>query len=126
MSLPVFRPLPTPNIGWLKDAGGEIARTWREWVESLDRVVRAMKGLEGSATYNPPSLTNGSGATTTITVAGAAFGDFCMAAFETDLASVMLSAWVAGTDTVAVRFQNQTGGTVDLPSATLRVRVVKA
>jgi hypothetical protein len=33
---------------------------------------------------------------------------------------------VAGTDTVAVRFQNNTGNTIDLPSATLRVRVVKA
>jgi hypothetical protein len=82
--------------------------------------------LSGSATYDPASLNDGDGATTTVTVTGAALGDFAEASFSLDLQGITLTAWVSAADTVSVRFQNETGGTLDLNSGTLRARVRKA
>lgn len=82
--------------------------------------------LRGSAVYDPPSLADGAGVTTTVTVPGAAPGDFVRAAFSLDLQGVALTAWVSAADTVSMRFQNNTGATVDLGSATIRVKVEKA
>lgn len=82
--------------------------------------------LRGSAIYDPPSLDDGDGVTTTVTVPGAALGDFVRAAFSRDLQGVVLSAWVSGADQVSVRFQNGTGAAVDLASGTFRVKVEKA
>jgi len=81
--------------------------------------------LEGSATYDPPSLADGAGATTTIAVTGAALGDFAIASFGGDIANVTITAYVSAAGTVSVRLQNESGGTVDLGSSTLRVRVLK-
>ncbi len=81
--------------------------------------------IEASATYNPPSLADGAGVTTTVTLGGALLGDFAQASFSNALADIVLTAWVSATNTVSVRFQNESGGTVDLASGTLRVRVSK-
>ena len=83
-------------------------------------------GLESSITYNPPSLNDGTAATTTLTCTGAALGDLVSASFSQPLQDILVSAWVNSADTVAVRFQNNSGVTVDLASGTLRVRVDKA
>lgn len=83
--------------------------------------------LSGSATYDPASLSDGTGATTTVTVTGAALGDYVEnVSFGVDLQGVMLTAYVSAPNTVAVRFQNETGGPIDLASSTLKVRVSKA
>lgn len=79
----------------------------------------------GSATYNPPSLADGAGATTTVTCAGAALGDYVLASFSLDLQGITMTAWVSATDTVSVRFQNETGGVLDLGSGTLSVKTQK-
>jgi hypothetical protein len=79
--------------------------------------------LEGSATYDPASLNDGDGATTTVTVTGAALGDFVKTSFSLDLQGITTTAWVSAADIVSVRFQNETGGTIDLGSGTLRARV---
>lgn len=63
---------------------------------------------------------------TTVTVAGAALGDFARASFSLDLQGVTLTAWVSAANTVSARFQNGTTGAVDLGSGTLRVRAEKA
>lgn len=81
--------------------------------------------LQSSATYDPASLADGVGATTTVTVTGAVLGDFAMASFSLDLQGITLTAWVSAADTVSVRFQNESGGTLDLASGTLRARVIK-
>jgi hypothetical protein len=78
--------------------------------------------LIGTATYDPPSLTNGSGDTTTVTCTGAVIGMFASASFGVALQGITVTAWVSATDTVSVRFQNQTGGTIDLASSTLTVK----
>lgn len=80
----------------------------------------------GSATFDPPSLADGVGTTTTVTVTGAALGDFAEAAFSRDIQGITVTAWVSAANTVSVRFQNESGGTIDLASGTLRVRVRKA
>lgn len=76
----------------------------------------------GSATYDPGSLADGVGATTTVTATGAALGDSASATFSLDLQGITLTAWVSAANTVSVRFQNESGGTLDLASGTLRVR----
>ena len=77
----------------------------------------------GSATYDPASLVDGAGATTTVTVTGAALGDYAVASFSNDLQGILLTAYVSAANTVSVRFQNETAGTIDLASGTLRALV---
>lgn len=79
----------------------------------------------GTATYDPASLADGAGATTTVTVTGAVLGDFAEASFSLDLQGITLTAWVSAANTVSVRFQNETGGVVDLASGTLSARAMK-
>ncbi|HYN54398.1 MAG TPA: hypothetical protein VES38_06810 [Methylotenera sp.] len=88
--------------------------------------VRASIGgvLSGSAVYDTASLIDGAGATTTITVTGAALGDFAMVSAGVDLAGITVTAYVSAADTVSVRLQNESGGTLDLASTTLRARVL--
>lgn len=86
------------------------------------RYVQLSTVLNGSKTYDPPSLADGVGTTTTVTVTGLALGDFVLASFSLDLQGITVTAWVSAIDTASVRFQNESGGTLDLVSATLRVR----
>jgi hypothetical protein len=79
----------------------------------------------GSKTYNPPSILNGQSEITTVTVPGAEFGDFAVASFDKDLQGIELSAYVSAVDTVSCVFRNDTGGTIDLASGTLRCRLSK-
>lgn len=76
----------------------------------------------GSATYNPPSLADGAGDTTTVSVTNAALGDLAQASFSLDLQGITVTAWVSAANTVSVRFQNESGGLLDLGSGTLRVQ----
>src|ERR1044072_9973676 len=81
--------------------------------------------LTGSATYDAASLADGVGATTTVTVTGAVLGDFVVGVSHgVDLAGITVTAYVSAANTVSVRFQNESGGTLDLASATLRVAVL--
>lgn len=80
----------------------------------------------GTATYDPANLADGAGVTTTVTAVGAALGDYVTATFSLDLQGITLTAWVSAVNTVSVRFQNESGGALDLGSGTLRVKVTKA
>lgn len=88
--------------------------------------LRASLGgiLIGSATYDPPSLADAVGTTTTVTVTGAVLGDYAQASFGLDLQGIGVTAYVSAADTVSVRFQNESGGTIDLASSTLRAVVM--
>lgn len=81
-------------------------------------------GLNGSATFNAGSLLDGAGETTTVTVTGAALGDFALASLGVDLQGITVTAYVSAANTVTVRLQNESGGTLDLASTTLAVRVI--
>lgn len=75
----------------------------------------------GSATYDPASLADGVGVTTTVAATGASLGDVAQASFTQPLQGITLNAWVSAADVVSVRFQNESGGVLDLASGTLRV-----
>lgn len=92
-------------------------------IETL-RAATAGAFLTGSATYNPTSLVDGAGATTTVTVTGAVLGDYVAGvSFSLDLQGILLTGYVSAADTVSVRFQNETTGTIDLGSGTIRALV---
>src|SRR5690606_37298449 len=82
--------------------------------------------LEGSDTWDPGSLADGAGETSSgITVTGAALGDFVLVSAPCDLQGITATAYVSAADTVTIRVQNETGGTIDLASGTWRVRVIR-
>lgn len=98
---------------------------------NIERSTNAVPGdflLWGAATWNPASLTNGSTASTTVTVTGAALGDPVIGCA---LTTIDESGWdwkadVTAANTVSVVLTNNTGGTIDLASGTLTVQVLKA
>lgn len=98
----------------------EAATTTRTGVGTL---VRDPIPIFGSATYNPPSLADAAGTTTTVTVTGAALGDRVDVTFSLDLQGITVTGWISAANTVSVRFQNESGGTLDLASGTLTATV---
>jgi hypothetical protein len=89
----------------------------------LKGLLADIQGLQASATWDVGSLADGAGESKDITVTGAALGDFVIASMGVDLAGMVISAAVKSANTVTVRIQNESGGTLDLASTTLRVRV---
>ena len=79
--------------------------------------------IQGTLTYDPPSLTTGTQTTTTLTMTGVSLGDFAFVSFSVSLQGLKVWAYVSAADTVTVVFRNDTGATVDLASGTIRVRV---
>ena len=86
----------------------------------------AVGQAQTQATWDPASLAAGSSVTTTITVAGAALGDFVLASFSLSLQGLFLTAYVSAANTVTVVLGNLTGAAVDLASGTLSVLVLKS
>jgi hypothetical protein len=84
-------------------------------------------GLTGSATLNFPSTLTLLSADLTITVTGAADGDVVSLGVPNAAvnANTSYSAWVSAANTVTVRFNNYSAGTVDPASALFKVFVTK-
>lgn len=89
------------------------------------RYVQLSTVLNGSKTYDPPSLATGTQTTTTVTVTGAVLNDYARPSFSLDLQGITASAYVSAVDTVTIVLLNMTGGTLDLASGTLKARVWK-
>jgi hypothetical protein len=117
-------PTPGPRFQYIPIDGDPNAATYNE-VQALALTSESV-WLTGSATYDPGNLTDGAGETTTVTVTGAALGDFAQASFSLNTSGITITAWVSAANTVSVRFQNESGGTLDIGSGTLRVRVTRA
>lgn len=81
--------------------------------------------LYGKVTWDPPSLSDGTGATTLAVVKGASEGDFVLVATSENIHGMILSGYVKDSNSVIIRLQNETGGTIDLGSNTYRVLVIK-
>lgn len=111
------------------EAAGNPHPTYLTQAEGDALYVPLADVLDGSATYDPPDLATGATAVTSVTVTGAAAGDFAIASHSdvstTDADKVVLHAKVTATNTVTVVFQNHHSGNVDLASGTLRARVWK-
>lgn len=80
--------------------------------------------LIGSTTWDPASVANGASTSTTVTVTGAAMGDYANCSFSNALSGLMMGAEVSAANTVTCRLNNNSGGAVDLASGTLRARVI--
>jgi hypothetical protein len=86
--------------------------------------------LQASTTWNPASISNGASESVNVTVTGAALGDNADASFPMLVSGsgqngMQLSASVYTANTVRVTVSNNSGGSVDLDSGTLVVKVVK-
>ena len=90
----------------------------------LIAMLTALRGLEASETYDAGSIADGDEEVGEITVTGAALGDFCLASLSIDVADLAITAAVTAANTVTYQLLNNTGGAVDLASATVRVRVL--
>jgi len=109
------------------ESGGTLdlaSTTFRAIVLPKDSAFASEGMLWGAATYDTASLADGAGATTTVTVRGAALGDYALVSLGVSVQGLTVTAYVSAADTVAVRIQNESGATVDLASTTIRVRVM--
>lgn len=81
--------------------------------------------LTGSAAYDPPNIVVGGQAVTTVSVPGAAVGDFALASFSIASPGLTITAFVSVADTVAVVLFNGTDSDVNMAAGTLRALVFK-
>jgi len=81
--------------------------------------------LTAQRTHDWPSIAANARTSTTVTVPGAALGDFCAAAMNRDQLGLLLDAYVSAPNVVTVWATNATGSAVDLASGILRVSVQK-
>lgn len=75
-------------------------------------------------TYDLASTVDAAGVSATFTLPGVALGDMVLAfSSSVSLAGITTTAYVSAANTVTIRFQNESAGTVDLASATIQIAV---
>ena len=78
------------------------------------------------ATLNASSLTDGTGETNTIAVPGVKLGDIVMnISMGVDVSGISITSYVSAANTVSIRFQNESGGTLNLASTIIDCVVVR-
>jgi hypothetical protein len=81
---------------------------------------------EVSCVLNASNLADGAGETNTIAVPGVRLGDMVIGfSSSVDLAGITVTPYVSASNVVSLRYQNESGGAVDLASATVRVVVAR-
>lgn len=75
----------------------------------------------GSVSYNPPSRETASSTSTGFSLTGVALGDTLVASFATSTQGIELHPYVNHAGSTTVSFVNNTGGTIDLATSTLKV-----
>ena len=79
-----------------------------------------------TATLNASSLSDGVGETNTIAVPGVALGDIVMnISMGVDVSGISITSYVSASGVVSIRFQNESGGALDLASTTVKCVVVR-
>jgi hypothetical protein len=111
------------GAGWV-NATQNFGRVHRVANNMVDDVITDGINYQTEAVLDPVSLADGAGFTTTVAVS-CNLGDFVDVAFSLSLQGITVTAWVSANDVVSVRFQNETGGVLDLASGTLYVMVRK-
>lgn len=72
------------------------------------------------------SLVDGAGETDTVAVPGVVLGDMVIGcSFSVDEVGLTVTGYVSAAGVVSIRVQNESGSTVDLASATIRVVVAR-
>lgn len=121
----------TAGTAPLKFTAGTVLTSAVAWVMETDTTYlymtiadavrrRVVTSLNGSTTYDAPSIAAGGTTTTTITVTGAALGDFAQASFGVSTQGLVVSASVTAADTETIVLYNPTGSAIDLASTTIR------
>jgi hypothetical protein len=78
------------------------------------------------ATLDASSLIDAAGETNTIAVPGVKLGDVVLGfSMGVDLVGLSVDPYVSAADTVSIRFQNESGTTVNLASTTVRCVVAR-
>ena len=80
---------------------------------------------EYRVTYNPGSLTDGSGETTDFTTLAARLGDYVLIAAPYDLQGITMTGYVKSTGTTSIRLQNEASATINLASGTWKIKILK-
>jgi len=78
-----------------------------------------------TTTWNAGEIANGAKEAKDVTVTGAVIGDHAIASLSIDILDLVLDAQVTAADTVTCVLANNTGGAVNLASASVYVRVFK-
>ena len=79
-----------------------------------------------TCTLDAGNLIDGAGETDDVTVAGVALGDMVIgASLGVDLVGLTVTGYVSAANTVKFRIQNESGSTVNLASATMKIVVVR-
>jgi hypothetical protein len=79
-----------------------------------------------TATLNASSLADTVGETNTIAVPGVKLGDIVLnVSMGVDVSGISVTPYVSAADVVSIRFQNESGGTLDLASTTVKAVVVR-
>ena len=78
----------------------------------------------GSTAVDLASIADGNEQAVDVTITGAQLGDFAFASMSIDTTDITLTATVTAANTVTAVLANNTGGAIDLASATLYVMVI--
>ena len=79
-----------------------------------------------TATLDAGNLVDGAGETDTVAVPGVALGDMVLGcSFAVSEAGMSVTAYVSAAGVISIRVQNESGGTVDLASCTIRLVVAR-
>jgi hypothetical protein len=81
---------------------------------------------QASETWDAGSIADGNEEVGELTVTGAVLGDYALASHAVDVADLGITAAVTAADTVTYQLWNNTGGAIDLASATVKVLVIRA
>ncbi len=95
----------------------------------VERGTKQFQGMfsemwKATGTLDSDSLSDGAGTSDTITVPGVAIGDMVLgASFGVDVAGLSVTGYVSAANVVSLRVQNESGGTVNLDSTTIKLVV---
>lgn len=93
---------------------------------SVAQQILALSVLFGTATIDPISLADGVGATSTMTVTGVVLGKYVVNVIAPyDLQGISVTSYVSAANTVSIRMQNESGGTLDLASGIWTVQCIR-
>ena len=108
------------------DPFGKVLRGLIEALIDEINILRASTVGVGSLTFDPASIANGAGLTSAlIPVDGVVFGDEVSVSGSISQGGLTVTGYVASAGNVVIRFENQTGGAVNLTNSTWRAVVYR-
>lgn len=110
---------------WFRRGSGSLFFRGRTKASAFG-TLRLPGTLQGAnAAVDPASVAAGSGVNTTVNVANAELGDFCVPSLSVDATGLSFSCYVSAPGVCSVRFQNGSAAPIDLPSSVLSALVIK-